>query len=173
MYLTRDLDGYYRTLYDEVVRKTGGAVIFVKKSEISAGTAIMEATTTKGLVSVSRKLSRTYTAYKVGLLEGAERENKYLYMFQVTLESRSSFRGRELSVDIDSHISSLLVQFTGDFVFSGVTPESNATTNLVSISGTELFQIDDVKPGQYTFRFESTAETDFGYIVYMENSPLA
>nr|XP_039260380.1 IgGFc-binding protein-like [Styela clava] len=107
-----------RALYDQVVDQTGGSVLFVGKSEITAATAVMQATTTQGLV---------------------------------TLESISNANASSISVHVDPSVESLLVQFNGDFDYKGETGPTFIKTSLASISELELFRLDGVTPGTYTF----------------------
>ena len=65
-------------------------------------------------------------------------------------------------MNVDSTISSLLVQFTGDFSYLGNTAPNATEVVLTDIDGAKLFRIDGVQPGSYQFNFDGAATLDYG-----------
>lgn len=86
----------------------------------------------------------------------------HLQNYQVTLKAGST-NMTTFSLDVDSTISSLLVQFIGDFTYESVEgPAAVNVESLVSITGAELFRINNVAAGRYTFNFDATVSNNYG-----------
>lgn len=125
-------------LYEEIAAKTGGQILSIPKEDVSSATAIMEATTVQGLV---------------------------------TLVSISNTSSSVIEVDVDSSVSSLLVQVLGVFIYTGYDgPDVTSFVNLTEITEATLFRLEGTKPGRYRFNFEDDGFSNFGIIIRGKSS---